>query len=178
MSFGTIRRLALIAVIIFSIIELGIAGSIKDKLGIVTGVLSFVAIAPSLIMEHSETPAVINWVGIELIWSGILWVLWIATAGLGTSSSGGCSSFFHYYVGVYWSYDATYCNRFHVIQAFAFINAFVLLGVFIWSLKVAISAHSLGHTRVWRMPAAHYDPRRPYGNSGAMNGKEEVTDQV
>jgi len=178
MSFQSVRRVALFAVILFSIIELGISGSIKDKLGIVTGVLSFVATAASLFMEQSETPAVMNWVGIELIWSGVLWVLWIATAALGTSNSKGCSSFFHYYQGVYWSYDASYCSRFHVIQAFAFVNAFVLLALFIWNLKVAISAHSLGHTAVWRMPAALYDPRRPYGNSGAMNGKEEHMDQA
>ncbi|KZT58097.1 hypothetical protein CALCODRAFT_495353 [Calocera cornea HHB12733] len=178
MSFATVRRIALFAVILLSIIELGISGSIKDKLGIVTGVLSFVAIAASLVTENAETPAVMNWISVELIWTGILWVLWIATAALGTTQSGGCSSFFHYYQGVYWSYDATYCNRFHVIQAFAFINAFTLLGIFIWNLKVAISAHSLGHTGVWRAPAALYDPRRPYGNSGAMNGKEEHSEQV
>jgi len=177
----TARRLALIAVVVFSIIVLGIAGSIKDKLGIATGVLSFLAITPSLILDQAETPAVMNWTAAELVWGGLLWVLWIATAALGTTQSGGCSSFFHYYPGVYWSYDATYCNRFHVIQAFAFVNAFVLLAIFIWTLKVAIGAHSLGHTRIWKMPACQYDHRRPYGDSGAMNtpyGKEEAMDNI
>ncbi|EJU04548.1 hypothetical protein DACRYDRAFT_20256 [Dacryopinax primogenitus] len=179
MSFATFRRFALIAVIILSIIELGIAASIKDKLGIATGVLSSVGIAVSLFMEQSEEPAVINWVGVEVFWTGLLWVLWIATAALGTTNSSGCSSFFHFYQGVYWSYDASFCNKFHVIQAFSFINAFTLMAIFIWNLKIAVSAHSQGHARVWRMPAAMYDPRRPYGNSGAMNGgKEERTEQV
>jgi len=165
---GLIRIPVFIALIIFSLIVLGIdghlisqlSGSFEDlfgfnfsftapswtKLGVAVSVITMVSLIPMIVIDFLRRGAPTSWVLVELVWLGILWVLWLATAA-DTANNVSCS-------GVRGS---DICSQVQAAEAFSFLAWIVLMAYWVLLLVFAIMAANKGHKGIWKSGVADAD---------------------
>jgi len=141
-------RLALFGVVLLlSVIILGLSANIDAVTGVdvtfaslalAISLITMLTIIPIAIIERVRQGAFTSLLFIELIWIGVLWVLWLATAAEAATivpDPSLCSSPFLSPAG------KTICSSAIAITAFSFINWIALLGWFIALLVFGISGN-------------------------------------
>ncbi|KAH7915712.1 hypothetical protein BJ138DRAFT_916807 [Hygrophoropsis aurantiaca] len=157
--FPLFRTVVFGVVILFSIIELGVAAhliSLAEQyfyfyptfsaLAVATAVLTLASMVGMFVIDFLREEAFTSMVLVELVWLFVLWVLWVATAGEAASSAS-----FYFPLGcIYDAYPTTNdaCREFEAVEAFAFLNFFILLIYTVVIVVYAIIATSRGNN-VW-----------------------------
>ncbi|KZT59166.1 hypothetical protein CALCODRAFT_406061, partial [Calocera cornea HHB12733] len=135
---------------LFALIVLGLGGHILYGLAIASSVLTLVTVIPVLVIDHFRSGTFVAWTGFELAWLFILWILWVATAGNAASWASWCGTTYSYFgYDYYVGLAEGYCHELQALAAFSFLNFFMMLGLFIYILVMAIRAHQGGYTGIW-----------------------------
>ncbi|KAF8584537.1 hypothetical protein K439DRAFT_1660708 [Ramaria rubella] len=144
-----------------SIKILGLSGSILNALGptsitgllavyaqlaLAVAVISLVVVVPSIIIDFFRVGSFVSMVVVELSWSFILMILWIAAAGQATNEFSGvdCSD-----IPSIYSTLLSYCRQSQALEAFVWIGFLILLSWLTTLVSLAATAHNRGNTRVW-----------------------------
>jgi len=163
--------------LLFSLIVLGLAGNLTANtdgwsfpgFAVAVSVLTLLALIPMLVVDLVRKGSFISWVAIELAVFGVLWVLWLASASLSTSTllfTGDC--------GVWLPSIASLCRQYSAVQAFSWLTWLIIKAYIILLLILAILAMTRGHKRVWLSQASDlsFSPTREskippsnYGNA-------------
>ncbi|CAG7848486.1 SubName: Full=Uncharacterized protein {ECO:0000313/EMBL:CCA66612.1} [Serendipita indica DSM 11827] len=170
--FAMLRLILLGTTLLFSLITLGLAANLVDKLGdqwsfpgfaVAVSVLTILAVVPMIVIDLLRRGALMSWVVVELPIMGILWVLWLSSAALSTSVGlflGDCSSF---------SFDSaleSLCRQYSALQAFSWLNWLLVKTYVIVTLALAILALMKGHKRVWFSPVSDLSFSPTHTHSG------------
>ncbi|KAI5124883.1 hypothetical protein M0805_007313 [Coniferiporia weirii] len=158
-----VRVGVLAAVLLFSLITLGVSAAfISDINGLSNGfftvnvpdyanlalaisVITLVVLGPMFVIDFIRGGAVTSWIVVELSVTGVLMILWLATAADAASASSGESVNCNLVSGE----SESLCRDYQAIEAFSFLNWIFLMGYFGTLLVVALRAHSRGNN-VWR----------------------------
>ncbi|KDQ08826.1 hypothetical protein BOTBODRAFT_555195 [Botryobasidium botryosum FD-172 SS1] len=163
--FHTIRLVIFAISLVFALILLGLNGHylsvvnqltngtiwlIFNALGVAVSVITLITILPILIIDRARKGAFTSLVWFELVWTGILWVLWIAAAAESAGSIPFTSSCVapRGFVGA--AFYESACHQYQAIQAFSWLAWLLMFGYFITLLTLAVIQHaSKGNTRIW-----------------------------
>jgi len=144
-------------------------------MGIATGVLTITTIPAMLIIDMVRKGAFTSMVLVELIWLGILWVLWLAQAGLSASAdvifAVGCP-----YSETLDPVNAEACKEFAVIEAFSFLNWLALFGYWIAILVLSLMGAQRGNA-VFKSSVAEAPFLQPRATAPAYNPDAKVSMQ-
>ncbi|KIJ51159.1 hypothetical protein M422DRAFT_244351 [Sphaerobolus stellatus SS14] len=185
-QISIIRLAALGTALFFSLICLGISAHLLSffhglpapdylGLGVAVSVMTLVTAGVSVVVDLLRKGAFTSMVVVELVWTFIMMVLWIAEAGLSTNSfSFGCD--FVRTTGFFETADPGLCSEQQALIAFSWLTWFIFLGwnVFLWT--ATIIAHTRGNPGVWTQSIAETDFFAPSGNS--MEKSAHVQQQV
>ncbi|KIY45978.1 hypothetical protein FISHEDRAFT_76211 [Fistulina hepatica ATCC 64428] len=154
-------RLVIFATVtVFSIVELAVAGNLTyltdtyyyyyygfAALAIATAALSLITLPVMIVFDMMTTDVFTSWIITELVWTGFLWILWLAT---GAAAANQNNEFMGRYGCGYarYSWYGTACHEFQAIQAFAFLNWILLMVYFIILFFMAVLGASKGG-HVW-----------------------------
>jgi len=132
-----IRLAAFGTVIIFSLVVMGLTAHLDAALNegdiyfvnfaLAISVLSQFTIIPIIIIERVCEGAITSLIIVELIWVGLLWVLWLVSGS--SSATLGIGEFVcnqDYLSAAVWSV----CNQVYAITTFSFLNWVILMGWF------------------------------------------------
>jgi len=119
--------------------------------GLATSVLTLLFLVPISIIDVVRDKAITSVLAFELIWTGILWILWLAVAADATAA------------GIFdnCSYEDarinTICHQFPALQGLAFFNWLLLFG---WFITLGILAVNLrrtsNRTSLWRQSVVNH----------------------
>jgi hypothetical protein len=115
------------------------------NLAIAISALTVVTMVPMLIISILRKGAFVNYVAVEFTWLSILWILWLASAGLSTNDvtySPSCNFVFVVRTGT------IACQEPLILQGFAWVNWIILFGYTILLLVLAIIQQVRGNS-VW-----------------------------
>jgi len=139
-----VRLVAFAVVLLFSIIVLGLSANVDAtyniditfaSLALAVAVITMVTMVPLIAVEFTRKGAFTSRVFVELIWVGILWVLWLASgaeaATLNVDPSLCSSSFLG-------STGKTICSSILAVTAFSFLNWIILMAWFVTLLVFSI----------------------------------------
>ncbi|KAJ7465720.1 hypothetical protein FB451DRAFT_1262274 [Mycena latifolia] len=176
-----IRLAVLCTVLLFAIIELGMAGAVTSTvrtyldmsflysgLAIATSVITMATISIMIALEIIRPGGVTSMIVFELGWLSFLWVLWLATGadaaqtttvlrlliGCGAEAESDPTDFGD---GVSVSTDdptTGICPETSAIVAFAFLNWVLLLGYTATLLVMSLIATNRKHAGVWQSSVA------------------------
>jgi len=137
--------LAMGAHIIFVISTTGLVYDFT-ALGVAVGALTIITLVPLLAISLVRKGALPNFIVVESAWFGILWVLWLAAAGLAADQTrllpASCS--FDFIVnGNFFS-----CHEPLALEAFAWLNWLLLFGYWSVILTLSIIQQTRGNS-VW-----------------------------
>ncbi|KAG8958043.1 hypothetical protein FRC03_009527 [Tulasnella sp. 419] len=134
-------------------------------LSLTTSVMTLLFVGTSMVIDHFRKGAISSLIWVELACIGLLWVLWLATAGTATSLGFGDCSIYIYTDPLIISP----CKQDQAVQAFSWLLWLTLLGWFITLLTVSIMA-SRRNPRVWFASVVEY----PFGTGGSNKGEKHV----
>jgi len=163
--FNTIRLVIFAIILVFALILLGLNGHflevvneltdgttwlIFNAIGVAVSVLTLVMMLPVLIIDRVRKGAFTSLVWFELVWTGALWVLWLAAAG----DSAGRILFATNCIAPRGFIDAdlyqSACQQYQAIQAFSWLTWLLMFGYFVTLLTLASIQHaSKGNPRIW-----------------------------
>ncbi|KAJ7254553.1 hypothetical protein C8J57DRAFT_1347209 [Mycena rebaudengoi] len=178
------RLLAFSVVSLFSLITLGLAGSLITTttkfenvyfayaaLGVAVAVLTLFSVPTMLVLDIVRPGGPSSWIITELSILPFLSVLWLATGANTAEMSpallviylGGCTSdaFFGTSLGA----DTGACQKTSAIEAFAFLNWIILMGYSGMVLVLALIASSRKQVAVWKSSVAELPMGAPGGAS-------------
>ncbi|EJU00609.1 hypothetical protein DACRYDRAFT_108674 [Dacryopinax primogenitus] len=119
-----------------------------DFLGLLfaAGIITVLTISVVRICDWSVRESWLSRTVVELSWLGVLWVLWMATAGYTTSllallDLGNCAD--------YYGTGSTLCSEAEAVQALAWLTWLCIGALFTWELVFAIVAHQRGFPGIW-----------------------------
>ncbi|EJD00975.1 uncharacterized protein FOMMEDRAFT_135248 [Fomitiporia mediterranea MF3/22] len=156
-----VGRIAVFAVVLlFSIIILGLSANYIAQLAnfgvdapafaalaLAISLITFLAFVPMLAIDFIRSGAITSWVAIELGVTGLLAILWLASAATTASASDGqtvdCSV-----ADRIDSTAGTLCHSYQAIEAFGFLNWIILTSYFSGLLVMAILAQ-LRQNKPW-----------------------------
>jgi len=166
MHLHFIRLVSLGLVSIFSIIVLGISADlihlteanfgvyfVSSALALAVSLLTLITILPMMIIDTLRKGAFTSMVVFELVWTFILWVLWIATAALASQDGTGTADCAYY--GAFFNL-ATICHEFNAIEGFAHVTWLIFLIYFATLLVSTIRLNNNGHN-VWQQSVKETD---------------------
>ncbi|KZO96653.1 hypothetical protein CALVIDRAFT_109819 [Calocera viscosa TUFC12733] len=167
-SYYTVRLGIYSTIALFALIVLGLGGHLLYGLAIASGVLTLVTVIPVLVIDHFRRGTFVAWTGFELAWLFILWVLWISTGGQAASLASLCGGYSYDYFGdsYYVGLAEGYCHELSAIAAFGFFNFFLMLGMFIYIIIMAVRAHQGGYTNIWQDSLVEYKTNPNIGTAG------------
>ncbi|KAI0698611.1 hypothetical protein BC835DRAFT_1413000 [Cytidiella melzeri] len=155
------RRVVFRVVTSFSLIVLGLAAHMIaqtnanfsiyftfDAFAVATSVITICTLPAMLIIDSLRRGAVTSFIFVELIWLGILWVLWLTSAALSASAISGVDCNVSASLSVP-SWFVTGCSEAKVITAFGWLIWFALSGYLVALLVLSITAHNNG-SPVWK----------------------------
>jgi len=155
--FAIVRFVVYGVLLFFSVVTLGLAANLVSQFSewtfpgfaVAVSVLTIVSLVPLLVVDMIRRGSFISWVAIELAVFGVLWVLWLASAALSTSTllfTGDCS--------VWVPSLASLCRQYSAVQAFSWLAWLLIKAYIILVLVLAILAMNRGHKRVWLGPSS------------------------
>ncbi|CAE6432651.1 unnamed protein product [Rhizoctonia solani] len=155
--FDTVRLASYGTVLVFSLIMLGISGSVFGSSPGIDVILALILLAassitwvfmfPALLVSIFRRGSFLSWVAIELGICGFLWVLWLASAAYTTSLSAGIA------LNCDLASDIgaeSSCRQYQAIQAFSWLNWVILFAYIVLVIALAIKAMNKGQS-VWTM---------------------------
>lgn len=112
-------------------------------LALATGLLTILSLPAMLMISIARKGAVTSFIVVELPWLWFLWIMWVASAGNVASTVwiGNCS--------LAKGIVATICDETKAIEAFAFINWFMIMAYTITLLIFTVMTHMRGHSGIW-----------------------------
>ncbi|KZT57160.1 hypothetical protein CALCODRAFT_483376 [Calocera cornea HHB12733] len=140
----------------------GFSDASSYGLGVATAVLQMLLSMFLLGMEAYYPPTWASWTAVELSWQFLMIAFWAATGGLASNDTnaicgfGGCFKYFQPSGHLCNGFTAAICSQLQVISAFSWMIFIMLIGIFIWTLTVAIIASKRGDKYIWRFPAQLY----------------------
>jgi hypothetical protein len=153
-----IRLVVFTATLVFAVIVLALSAHLTsltapvvfdfEGLGIAVGVLSLITMPVMIGVDFARRGAFTSMVLVELIWTFILWVLWIATAALAAEESQISFGDFSASCNFENTIVAGECHELAAIEAFSFLAWLLLMGYNITLLVFAIMGASRGN-RTW-----------------------------
>ncbi|KAF8584530.1 hypothetical protein K439DRAFT_1633459 [Ramaria rubella] len=136
-------------ILLFSLVTLGISGSLvgggneftltAEAFALAVSVITMAIIIPTLIIEFFRKGAFTSMVAVEFGWSAVLTILWVAAAGVATSTGAVC-------VGDRFEEN---CSTGEALIWFSWLNFINFFGWTIALLALALTAHSRGNTSIW-----------------------------
>jgi len=186
MHLHFVRLLALGLISVFSVIVLGISADlihlteanfgvyfVSSALALAVSLLTLLTILPMMIIDTLRNGAFTSMVIFELVWTFILWVLWIATAAL--SSQDGTGSADCAYYGAFFNL-ATMCHEFNAIEGFSHVTWLIFLFYFATLLVSTMRLNKNGHTGVWQQSVKETDfwgpGSHPVAGAGVVEGEK------
>jgi hypothetical protein len=157
--FATLRLGVFGVILLFSLITLGLAANLTTKtigwtfpgFSVAVSILTMVIAIPMLVVDRLRKGSFVSWVATELGWCGLLWILWLSSSGLSTSTvffTGDCAA---------WA-DVpefeTICQQYSALQAFSWLTWLLFTGYIISVIVLSILATVKGNSRVWLNPAS------------------------
>ncbi|KAJ7208801.1 hypothetical protein C8J57DRAFT_1402482 [Mycena rebaudengoi] len=194
-ALSLVRLLAFSVVSVFSLITLGLAGSliatttkfdnvyfVYAALGVAVAVLTLLSVPTMLVLDIIRPGGPTSWIITELSILPFLSILWLATGANTAESSpallfiylGGCTSdpFFGTALGA----DTGACQKTSAIEAFAFLNWIILMGYSGMVLVLALIAASRKQPAVWKSSVAELPSSAPaaaqHSTSGSYGGQQ------
>jgi len=164
----TLRTGAFSAVTLFSFIVLALSAHFTSRrvftydfaaLGIATAVLSLLSLPVMLLIDNIRKGALTSMILVEIAWLGLLWVLWVATAG--TSSQWGM----------------IFGSEVSAIQAFSHLAWLVLFGYLGTLITFSIIAANRGYNRVWYQSVKETEFNAPPVQPAPMQAQQIVPAQ-
>ncbi|KAI0092448.1 hypothetical protein BDY19DRAFT_484327 [Irpex rosettiformis] len=160
LSLPQIRTIVFGVVTVFSIIELALsAHSLSatnsfgfyftyDAFALAVSLLSLLTIPAMFVIDLLRRGAFTSLILVELIWLGILWVLWLASAADSASATSGadCNLNDFFFIP---SWFSTVCNETKAVTAFGWLTWAALTGYLVDLLVVSINAHNSGKP-IWK----------------------------
>ncbi|KAF9028333.1 hypothetical protein BDZ89DRAFT_1133654 [Hymenopellis radicata] len=158
------RLIALSAVTLFSVIILGLSGHLiyftttsfnvyftYSAMAIATAVLTIMTAPVMLVIDMLRKGAFTSMVMVEMGWLGILWVLWLTSAGLAANANNltfisNCDYRFPELSGA--------CKEGMAIEAFSFLSWLILMGYWGTLLVFSLIAINRGNLTVWSSSAS------------------------
>ncbi|KZW04180.1 hypothetical protein EXIGLDRAFT_716179 [Exidia glandulosa HHB12029] len=154
----------MLALILFSIIVLGTSASLVSKFGdgfpvpswlaftLFVSIFSLLIVVPVLIIDQLRNGAITSIVVVELAWTAVLGIFWLA-AGASQASSivviGGCGD-----VG---GEAESICRQFQTMEAFSWLSWLLCWGWTFALVVFSVIALSRGNRTVWQAPAGQTD---------------------
>ncbi|KAG8821300.1 hypothetical protein FRC17_009880 [Serendipita sp. 399] len=171
--FALLRLSILGVILLFSIIVMGLAANLTANtttfsfpgFAVAVSVLTIISIAPILAIDWFRKGSFLCWVVVELGVSFVLWVLWLASASLTTSSrlfTGDCGYFGYWYSDRFESF----CRQYAAVQAFSWLIWLLFKAYAIVVLVLALLAAMKGHKRVWFSPTSDLSFTPTHTHSG------------
>ncbi|KAJ7254554.1 hypothetical protein C8J57DRAFT_1347212 [Mycena rebaudengoi] len=183
-ALSLVRLIALTVVSVFSLITLGLAGSLITTtmkffntyfpyaaLGVAVAVLTLLSVPTMLVLEIVRPGSPSSWIITELSILPFLSILWLATgANTAEMSPGflflyldGCAS--GAFLGTTFGADTGACQKTSAIEAFAFLNWIILMGYSGMVLVLALIASNRKQPAVWKSSVAELPMGAPGGAS-------------
>ncbi|KAG8752656.1 hypothetical protein FRC14_006814 [Serendipita sp. 396] len=168
--FALLRLCILGTILLFSVIVMGLAANLTANtitlsfpgFAVAVSVLTIIALTPILVIDRLRKGSFLSWVVVEFGVSAVLWVLWLASASLTTSSglfTGDCGIWIS-------SRLESFCRQYSAVQAFSWLNWLLFKVYGILLLVLAILAAMKGHKRVWFSPASDLSFSPTHTHSG------------
>jgi len=158
------RTIALCAVGVCDIGLLALSASFPFTLGMVVSHLTLIIMFPIVILGFFRKAVFTTWTAVELVWVGVLWILWLssgaASASIAATVCNICDTDL-WRNGVCLSNisNASLCSGVSATSAFSFIGFFILITLWLWTLTVGVSAHKMGDRQIWLRPAYQGVPK-------------------
>ncbi|KAG9102688.1 hypothetical protein FRC06_001435 [Ceratobasidium sp. 370] len=157
--FNTLRTVAFLTVLGFSLIVLGISGHWQSMLqgyysvftnfsafALAVSVMTWAFLLPVYLIGILRKGSLLSWVVVELGVCGLLWVLWLASASYTSSMTAGATLNCDYAL---LSPEAeSICRQFQALQAFSWLNWLIIFAYVVMLLVFAVRAQGQGHS-VW-----------------------------
>jgi hypothetical protein len=172
-AIATIRQGIFCVAIVFSLIVLGIDANFATmtmglfsgaSLGIATAVMTLLFVGANFILTAMGKASFITLVWVELACTGLIWILWVSTAG-SISTFGFIGSCGGYLSGEYESV----CRQFQAAQAFSWLSWLMWFGWYITLLVLSIMSASRGDSRVWFASVPEYQFGKQQGGEKSNN---------
>lgn len=165
-AIAAVRLVALAVVILFSVIVLGVSANLVSKVSDISGastpswlgytlfvsIITLLVAIPVTVIDQLRNGAITSIVVVELAWTAILGIFWLAAAAAQASNvfiPGDCS--------VLGGEGESICRQFQAMQAFSWLNWILLWGWTFLLVVVAAIALSRGNRGVWTGPAGQTD---------------------
>jgi len=160
MAFISVLRIVVLCTsIVFAVIALGLSAHLTSlikaldgqtvpftALALATACLTILTLPIMLVMEFVREGSFTSMVSVELIWIGILWIMWLALGADGVDSAR--PVFPHGCVELFFEELDLICHESMSIVAFSFLNFILLFGYSATLLVFAIIGAGRGQT-VW-----------------------------
>jgi len=167
--FTTIRLGVFGVILLFSLITLGLAANLTSKtigwtfpgFSVAVSILTMVIAIPMLVVDILRKGSFVSWVVTEIAWCGLLWILWLSSAALSTSTllfTGDC--------GVWDSELQSLCQQYSALQAFSWLTWLLLTGYIIILIVLSVLATVKGNSRVWLSPTSDLSFSPTHTHSG------------
>ncbi|KAF8530205.1 hypothetical protein BU17DRAFT_78819 [Hysterangium stoloniferum] len=158
------------ALLLCSLINLGLSGhlvgvvagfAVPDYLGLALAisVITMVIVVPAVVIDFFRKGAFTSMVAVELGWSFVLMILWIASAGASTAAQAGvnCNFVVNPFAGESFGSANEVCHEAQAIIAFGWLGFFLLLAWVVLLMFLTITSHTRGNTGVWTQPVTGTD---------------------
>ncbi|KAF8523569.1 hypothetical protein JB92DRAFT_1561407 [Gautieria morchelliformis] len=163
-SLNIARAVLFGLLILFSFVTIGLAGSSLStvlpgnfplpwvQIDVAVPVLSLVVVIPSLVIDFFRKGAFTSMVVVELTWTSVFSILWLAAAGATTAATAGliCG------VDNIFTNDSE-CGIEQGLTGVTWMCCLILLGWNTTLFVYAIMAHSRGNRKVWTSPVTGMD---------------------
>jgi len=153
-------------ILLFSLINLGISGNLISHLNgapapasfaldLAVAVITMVIVIPCLIIDFLRKDAFTSMVAVEIGWSALLTILWVAAAGETTALQAltlndDCNIGDRFRIhNAQIDAAESFCHQRHAIEAFAWLGFILFLGWLATLIAFAAIAHSRGNSKVW-----------------------------
>jgi len=121
-----------------------------DAFAVAVSVMTWTSIPALWLIDVLRRGAITSIILVELVWFGVLWVLWLSSAALSSNDlndvSQVCSGDFSLFEPDWWH---GFCSETKAIVAFSWLIWFAFSGYLIALLVLSISAHNNG-SPVWK----------------------------
>jgi len=194
-SLKSVRLVGFLTLFGFSVIMLAISSALTQGtfpgaesygFGIASSMLTLFLPVIVLALESSGKTVWTSWTAIELTWMFVATVFWITTGAISISSAsyvckGVCFRSWPNGRSSCSALSFTICREFQTLAVFSWFNILILLGLFAWTMTVAVRAAKKGDRFVWTSPAHAYGTiyiraPSPAFNSDASLAKGKTTD--